>query len=332
MKRSREFFLWAFFLTVCFWAGYLKGYLPLSFKQGLFAKGSIKILNATPMDFPVGFIKALEEDFGQKVEVQRVKDWDEVQAKMVTKNGAHLLLGPTYWAQDLGSESLILRLNPLQTKIEKRISADFISLQNKNLNVLPLFWTITDFRVHKDSDLGDNLEQGLQHKSLSEIHLYPDTDLMATHLDSWTKQPEVGALKIKKIESFQFKNLPPEISKTAIWEVPHLVKIKDTRSLNSTRSKALLIYGMMIPKNSVNKKTSYRLLERLMDSSLEELALSKLPLGTTLRLAEGDLKIEKEQRSSELRDLKLHELIILNKRLPDLFRNYWQKYDFISPN
>ncbi|HEY8269739.1 MAG TPA: hypothetical protein VIG33_02545, partial [Pseudobdellovibrionaceae bacterium] len=175
MKRSREFFLWAFFLAVCFWAGYLRGYLPLSFKQGLFVKGPVKILNATPLDFPVDFIKALEEDFGQKVEVQRVKGWDEVQAKMVTKSGVHLLLAPTFWAQDLSRQSLILKLNSLQTKIEKRISPDFISLQDKNLSALPLYWTVTDFRVHKDSNLGETLERALENKALSEIHLYPDT-------------------------------------------------------------------------------------------------------------------------------------------------------------
>jgi hypothetical protein len=332
MKRSREFFLWAFFLAICFWAGYFKGFLPVTFKQSLFIKGPIKILNATPFDFPTEFIKAIEEDFGQKVEVQRVKDWDEVQAKIVTRSGAHLLLAPTHWAQDLSSESLILKLNSLQAKIEKKVSPDFISLQGKILNVLPLYWTVTDFLVHKDSHLGESLEQALQNKTLSEIHLYPDPDLMAIHLKSWAAPPPLGGLKLKDIESFRYNSIPQEISKTAIWEIPQLVKTKNTRSLNSSQSKALVIYGMMIPKNSINKKTSYRLLERLMDPDLEEFIFAKLPLASTLQLSEGNIKIEKEQRSSELRDLKLHELIILNKRHPDLFRDYGQKYNFISPN
>ncbi len=332
MKRSKEFFLWLFFLAICFWAGYIKGFLPLTFKQGLFAKGPVKILNATPLDFPVDFIKALEDDFGQKIEVQRAKDWDEVQAKMVIKNGAHLIIAPTYWAQDLSRESLILSLNPLQTKIEKRVSPDFISLQGKNLNVLPLYWTLTDFRVHKDSNLGESLEEALQSKNLTEIHLYPNVDLMATHLKLWSSNPQVGALKLKNIESFHYKNIPQEISKTSIWEVPHLLKINNSRTLSSLNSNALIIYGIMIPKNSLNKKTSYRLLERMMDRDLEEITLAKLPLGSTLQQSERNIKINKEQHSSELRDLKLHELIILDKRVPELFQNYWQKYNFISPN
>jgi hypothetical protein len=51
-----------------------------------------------------------------------------------------------------------------------------------------------------------------------------------------------------------------------------------------------------------------------------------------LQVQDEEFKIDREQRASELRDLKLHELIILEKRLPDLFQTYWQKYNFISPN
>jgi len=332
MKRSREFFLWAFILAICFWAGYLKGYLPLTFKQSLFAKGPVRILNATPFDFPVDFIKALEEDFGQKLEIQRVKNWDELQAKMVIKNGPNLILAPAFWSQDLAKENLILRLNPIQSKIEKRLSPDFISLQGKNLNVLPLYWTVTDFRTSNESTFGDTLEQALTSKSFTELHLYPDPDLMATHLKGWSKDPQVGALKIKDIATYHFNQLPQEIAKNTVWEVPQILKIKNTRSLPSGKSKALVIYGMMIPKNSTNRKISYHLLERLMDQDLEEMALAKLPLGSTLQVPEGPLKIDKEQRSSELRDLRLHELIILEKRLPELFQEYWQKYNFTSPN
>jgi len=332
MKRSREFFLWAFFLAVCFWAGYLKGFLPLTFKQSLFIKGPVRILNATPFNFPSDFVKSLEEDFGQKVEIQRVKDWDELQAKLVTKTGSHLVLAPAFWAQDLDREFLLMRLNPLQTKIDAYIAADFISLQGKNLTVLPMYWTVTDFRVHKESLLGESLEQALVNKTFSEIHLYPDTDLVATHLHAWSKTPQVGPLKLKDIAYFKFSSPPQELSKTAIWEVPHLLKIANTRTLTSTKSRALVIYGMMIPRNSANKKLSYRLIEKMMDPSLQETVLAKLPLGSALQVQDEELKIDREQRASELRDLKLHELIILEKRLPDLFQTYWLKYNFISPN
>jgi len=332
MKRSREVLLWTFFLALCFWAGYLKGFLPLTFKQNLFIKGPVRILNATPFDLPTDLVHTLEEDFGQKVEIQRIKNWDELQAKMVIKSGAHLVLAPAYWSQDLAKESLILRLNPLQSKIEKRLSPDFISLQGKNLNVLPLYWTVTEFRTHKDSTLGDTLDQALISKNLTHLHLYPDPDLMAVHLKSWAQPPQKITLKIKDIGSYHFNNLPTEIAKNTLWEVPQFLKTKDSRTLESLKSKSLVIYGVMIPKNSTNKKTSYHVLERLMDQEMEEMALAKLPMGSTLQVPEGPLKIDKEQRSSELRDLKLHELTILEKRWPDLFQEFWQKYNFISPN
>jgi hypothetical protein len=332
MKRSREVLLWAFFLALCFWAGYLKGFLPLTFKQDLFVKGPVRILNATPFDFPQDFVKALEEDFGQKVEIQRIKNWDELQAKMVVKNGPNLILAPAYWSQDLANENLLLRLNPLQSKIEKRLSPDFISLQGKNLNVLPLYWTVTEFLTHKDSTLGDTLDQALTNKALAELHLYPDTDLMAVHIKAWAQNPQVGLLKIKDIGTYHFNKLPQEIGKNTVWEVPQNLRIKDSRALETLKSKALVIYGMMIPKNSMNRKVSYHVLERLMDQDMEEMALAKLPLGSTLQVPDGPLKISKEQRSSELRDLKLHELVILERRWPDLFMDYWQKFNFISPN
>lgn len=332
MKHSREFVLWTFFLAVCFWAGYLKGILPLTFKQNLFIKGPVRILNAAPFDLPQSFIKILEEDFGQKIEVQRVKNWDELQAKLVTKNGAHLILAPSFWAQDTSRESLVLRLNPMQSHIEKRLSPDFISFQGKNLTILPLYWTVTDFRVHRSSTLGDSLDAVLQNKALSEVHLYPDADLMATHLKKWSDKASVGGLKLKDVSSFYFNKIPGAISNTALWEVPQLVEIPNTKSVSTSSNKSLLIYGVMIPKNSPNRKTSYRLLERLMDEELEEIALAKLPLGSTLQVSSANFGIKKEQRASELRDLKLHELIILEKREPDLFQEFWQKYNFISPN
>lgn len=332
MKRSREVLLWAFFLALCFWAGYLKGFLPLTFKQNLFTKGPVRILNATPFDLPQDFVKALEDDFGQKVEVQRIKTWDELQAKMVVKNGPNLILAPAYWSQDLANENLLLRLNPLRSKIEKRLSPDFISLQGKNLNVLPLYWTVTEFRTNKDSTLGDSLEQALTSKGLAELRLFPDTDLMAVHIKAWSQNPQVGLLKIKDIGTYHFNKLPQEIGKNTVWEVPQILKIKDSRPLETQKSKALVIYGMMIPKNSTNRKVSYHVLERLMDQDMEEMALAKLPLGSTLQVPDGPLKISKEQRSSELRDLKLHELVILERRWPDLFQDYWQKFNFISPN
>jgi hypothetical protein len=332
MKRSKEFLFWAFFLALCFWAGYLKGFLPLTFKQNLFAKGPVRILNATPFDFPADFVKALEEDFGQKIEIQRIKTWDELQAKMVIKNGPNLILAPAYWSQDLAKENLLLRLNPLQTKIEKRLSPDFISLKGQNLNVLPLYWTVTEFRTHKDSTLGETLDQALTSKNLMSLHLFPDSDLMAVHLRSWEQNPQVGPLKIKDIGSYHFNKLPQEIEKNTIWEMPQILKTKDSRRLEALKSNALVIYGFMIPRNSMNRKISYHLLERLMDQDLEEMALAKLPLGSTLQVPAGPLTITKEQRSSELRDLNLHDLIILEKRWPDLFQNFWQKYNFISPN
>lgn len=332
MKRSREVLLWAFFLALCFWAGYLKGFLPLTFKQGLFSRGPVRILNAAPFDFPPEFTKALEEDFGQKIEIQRVKNWDELQAKLVTKNGPNLVLAPAYWSQDLAKESLLLRLNPLQNKIDKRVSPDFISLQGKNLNVLPLYWTVTDFRTRSDSTLGDTLNQALTHKGLTEFHLYPDPDLMAVHLKQWARNPQIGALKVKDIASYHFNGLPEEFAKDSVWEVPQILKTKNSKTLEAVKSKSLVIYGMMIPRNSINRKVSYRVLERLMDQDIEELTLTQLPLGSTLIAPDGPLKISKEQRSSELRDLKLHELIILEKREPALFQEYWQKYNFISPN
>lgn len=332
MKRSREFFLWTFFLAVCFWAGYLKGILPLSFQQSLLVKGPVRLLNAAPFNLPPEFIKTLESDLGQKVEVQRVHDWDALQAKLVTRSGPHLILAPSFWAADLERENLLLKLTPVAESMESRLSADFISLQGQNLFVLPLYWTVTHFRVHQDSPLGESLLAALTNKNLSEIHLYPDPDIMVSHLGAWAKSLPGGGLRLKDIQSYKLTHLPAEIAKTALWEVPRLLELPHTRALNAPQGPALLIYGMMAPRNSPNRKLSYHLLEKMMDPGLQEVALARLPFGSTLSPTEGEFKIKKEQRATELRDLKLHELIILEKRKPALFQEYWQKYNFIAPN
>lgn len=302
----------------------------MTFKQSLFIKGPVRILNATPFDFPPEFLKALEEDFGQKIEVRRSRDWDDIQAKMVTKTGPHLILAPGFWAEDFSRENLILDLEPVQKKIEKRLSPDFISLQGGRRNMLPLYWTVTEFRVHKDSPLGETLEQALTSKNLEEIHLYPDKDLMSVHLKAWETNPAIGALKLKDIDSYHYRSLPAELSKTSVWEVPQLAEIPNSRALQSAKSKALVIYGLMIPQNSQNPKASYRLMERLMDAEIESIALHTLPLGSALQDTGVSLTIKKAQRSSELRDLKLHEVLIQEKREPELFQKLWQKYNFVN--
>jgi len=321
MKRSREIILWAFFLAICFWAGYLKGFLPLTLKQGLFIKGPVRIYNAAPFDLPKNFIAALEEELSQKVEVQRIRNWDELQAKLVTKNGAHLLFAPAQWGEDLTRETLIVGQSYLQPKIEKYIDPDFIHPQGQSLQVLPLYWTVTDFRVSDSSFSGENLQQVLQDKNLSEVYLFPDEDLAVTHLKSWN-------LKIKDIDHYDLRKTPPEAGKNNLWEVPHSIKLSGTRLLATNNSQALMIYGMMIPKNSPNRRISYKVLEKLMDPSLQQIALSILPLGSTLKDPENELQIEKDQRSSELRNLNLHELILLKQRDLKGYQELQQRYNF----
>lgn len=330
MKRSREIFLWGFLLALCFWAGYLKGYLPLSVKQRLFVQGNFQILNAAPFDFPKPFITALESEIGQKVEVRRVRNWDELQAQLVTKNGPNLLFAPSQWIGDLSREELLMRLNPIQSLIENSLSPDFILLQGRSLFMLPLFWTMTDFRVPNESFKDqETVEAILADKLLAEIHLFPDIDLMVGHLQAWSAKGPASELKLKDVEGFNFKNIPKSFRPNSLWEVPHSVEIPDSRSVTSARGRALMVYGMMIPRNSANKKMSYRSLERLMEPLLAELALKDLPLGSTLNDPDAALKISKKQRSSELREFKLHELIVLGQRNPEGYQELLPKYNFV---
>jgi hypothetical protein len=331
MKRSREIFLWTFFLALCFWAGYLKGYLPLSMKQRLFVGGTFRILNAAPFDFPKPFLLELERETGQKIEVRRVRNWDELQAQLVTRNGPNLLFAPSHWSTELAQQDLILKLNPLQTLIEKNLSPDFVTRQDRNLNLFPLYWTLTDFRVPEASfSSASTLEGVLADKLLAEVHLYPDTDLIAQHLGRWAKDPEAsGGLKLKDVEGFNFKNIPKELPKNSLWEVPRIAQIAKSRALQAPRSHALMVYGMMIPRNSANKKLSYRSLETLLSPTLTEMLLAALPLGTTLRDSAGELKIRKSQRAAEIRELNLNDVIILTKRDPEGYQALLPKFNFV---
>ena len=322
MKRSREFFLWAFFLAICFWAGYLKGLLPLSFKHSLFVKGSVRIYNAAPFDFPRPFIAVLEEDLGQKVDVIKIRSWDELQAKMVTKVGAHLLFAPSHWGTDLARENVIVGLSYIQPKLEKLISPDFLSFQKQSLMTVPLYWTVTKFVTGENTFAGLELSQAVQDKNLSEIHLYPDADLMATHMNKWN-------IQLKDVEAFTFRSPPSEIQKNALWEIPHLVHLPGARELATVQSRSLITYSLMIPKNSANRRVSYRVIETLLETSMQIPLLAAWPLSTTLRDENNVLALDKEKRASHIRDLKLNELIILENRNPHEFQELQSKYNFI---
>ncbi len=322
MKRSKEFILWAFFIALCFWAGYLKGVLPSSLKQGLLNRGKVRIYNAAPFDFPRAFISLLEEDLGQKVEIYRVSTWEELQAKLVTKSGAHVLFAPAHWASNLSREGVIVGLSYLQPHIDKYIAPDFISLHGTSPQVLPLYWVRTQFITSADGFSDSKLDLILQNKSLAEIHLFPDRNLAAKHLKSWSP-------KLKDIEAFSFKNPPRSLNKYSLWEVPHTHTPPNVKVLETSKDQALVLYGLMIPKNSPNRRTSYRVMERILEPALQQIILSQLPLGTTLKDPFGDLKIEKNQRSSELRDLQLHELILLDGKNQNETQEIKLNYNFI---
>jgi hypothetical protein len=322
MKRSREFFLWAFFLALCFWAGYLKGFLPLTFKHSLFVKGAVRIYNACPFDFPRPFVLELEEELGQRVEVVKIRNWDDLQAKMVTKVGAHLLFAPAHWASDLTREGVIVGLSYIQPKIEKYVAPDFISIQDKSSQVLPLYWTVTKFVTANGSFGNDDLATAQKDKNLAEVHLYPDADLIAVHMKTWRPAG-------KDIEGFNFRSPPAVIQKNAVWEVPLVTNIPDSRVLTTSESQALVVYGLMIPKNSPNRRVSYRVMEKLVEIELQQKILGSLPLGTTLRDDDTELNIEKDQRAGALRDLKLNELIILDRRHAKEFLDLQNIYNFI---
>jgi hypothetical protein len=57
--------------------------------------------------------------------------------------------------------------------------------------------------------------------------------------------------------------------------------------------------------------------------------LKALPLATTLNDPAGELNIIKNQRSAELREVKLPEVILLEKRNPEGFQELLPKYNFI---
>lgn len=322
MRRSKEFILWAFFLALCFWAGYLKGYLPGTLKQGIFSKSKVRIFNAAPFDFPRDFVLSLEQSFGQKIEIYKIRSWDDLQAKLVTKSGAHILFAPAHWSSDLSREGLIVGLSYLQSQIEKNISPDFISLGGISPQVLPLYWVKTQFITSIEGFSVSTLDLALKDKNLTQIHLLPDRDLAAKHLKSWSPNT-------KTIEAFSFKNPPSSVNKYSIWEVPHTINPQNTKILETSKDQALILYGFMIPKNSPNRRVSYKIIENSLEPSLQQLVLSQLHLGTTFKDSAGDLKIERNQKATEIRNLKLHEMILLEKKNLSEIQDVKLKYNFI---
>ncbi|MBC7370543.1 MAG: hypothetical protein H7326_03200 [Bdellovibrionaceae bacterium] len=187
---------------------------------------------------------------------------------------------------------------------------------------VPLYWTVTKFVTGENTFSGTELAQAVADKNLSEVHLYPDADLMATHMKKWN-------IQLKDVEAFAFRSPPTEIHKNALWEIPHLVAIPGARDLATAQSRSLITYSLMIPKNSANRRVSYRVIETLLETAMQKPLLAAWPLATTLIDDNNELALDKEKRATELRDLKLNELIILESRNPHDFQELQSKYNFI---
>lgn len=323
MKASKEVVLWAFFIAICFWAGYLKGYLPISLQPKIFNKDPVRILNAMPFALPPSFVNTLSEELGQRVVVHNVRNWEDLQVKMVVRAGDHVLLAPIHWAPDLERQGLIVGLSLLQAKIEKYISADFLSEHGKSPLAMPLYWTLTQFVV-SDKNETNSLDQALNGKEYSQLRLYPDADLILRHLQDWNHN--ISATLLKNLTPLDLQRLTGTIPKDEIWEVPRLLHIQGAKTLASNGSEALLSYGAMIPKNSVNRRISYHVLEKILDPLVQERLLQQWPFGSTLKPTEG-LKVQKDQNSAEVRDLNLRDLILLDHRNLEGLHDLYEKYN-----
>ena len=79
---------------------------------------------------------------------------------------------------------------------------------------------------------------------------------------------------------------------------------------------ALLVWGAIIPDKSSQKVLAARVLRELTETKYQEKLLLASPFNSALSTVQGD-QIPLHRRASHIRELKLKETLLLDKKHPD---------------
>jgi hypothetical protein len=293
----KELSLWILFLLGCFGAGYAKGFFPSDSWPSLWGgPPEVEILVQNEALLPEEVKIALQKKLKIQIKALVVEDREAFNIRTITSPGYHLAIIPYHWIVPAALANQLSNFNPLSDLIAKKISNDFIDLNQNRIYGIPIYWVST--HLVKTSE-----------QPPKKWFLIKDWDFI---FDKMTR------LKLDQptITPFSFWH-PPDFSNVgpAVLEVSHLAE-GDTKASASANSKyvkydndirSLYMWSLATPRHSPSRKISLHLAEELLDPELQSLIVSKIPVGTTLNEL-ADSPLPRQKKASFIREIDLSQL------------------------
>ncbi len=306
--KLREFLLWFIFFGICMTAGFLHGILPQGLPRSYVSKPQqVRILLTDEILFPESLQKEIEEELNVKFIVTVTRNWETVLVKTVATPSEDLILLPSFWAETLIHQKLVTPLDSARTYFYNRAASDFISASSAQTpHFMPLYWIKTSLQTA-------DFQKFLSTKDQNPLYLIADEDLLLKHFTFWKEKNLLSQIQGKKIIPMPLDQIGQTKNSDAVFET----SLKDEIDGQSVfYQSALLIWGAIIPDKSSQKVLAASVLRELTETKYQERLLLETPFNSALSTVQGD-RIPLHRRASHIRELKLKETLLLDKKNPE---------------
>ena len=302
--------------------GFLHGVLPQGISKSYFVSPEkIQVLITDEILFPQETRQRLEKELNVKFSVLITRDWDAIIANTVASPAVDLIFLPSFWANTLSRQNLLANVAGHRKELFQRVASDFTAKPREDFNFLPFYWMKTSIK----STTEENFSDFLKNKKEPILFLLADEDLLLKHFQVWKSQGLWDLVAQKKILTLQIDQLSRDIPLEGAMEMSLSHDIPEA-TLNQLS--ALLIWGAVIPVNSVKKEKTLEILNTLTTPEYQERSLLKTPFNSTFSTVTSN-EIPLQRRATFIRDLKLKDTIILETKDQDATIKLRTDFNFI---
>lgn len=302
--------------------GFLHGVLPQGISRSYFVSPEkIQVLTTDEILFPEETRQRLEQELNVKFSVLITRDWDAIIANTVASPAVDLIFLPSFWANTLGRQNLLANVAGPRKELFQRVASDFTAKPREDFNFLPFYWMKTSIKSTTEETFPDFLKN----KKEPILFLLADEDLLLKHFQVWKSQGLWDLVAQKKILTLQIDQMSREIPLEGAMEMSLSQDIPEA-TLNQLS--ALLIWGAVIPVNSVKKEKTLEVLNTLTTPEYQERSLLKTPFNSTFSTVTSN-EIPLQRRAQFIRDLKLKDTIILETKDQDATIKLRTDFNFI---
>ncbi|WP_373997513.1 hypothetical protein [Bdellovibrio bacteriovorus] len=288
--------------------GFLHGVLPQGLSRSYFISPTkIQVFTTDEVFFPLEIRKELEDELNVKFSVTITRDWDAILANTVASPAVDLIFLPSYWANTLAHQDLLLDIAQTRKSLQNRVASDFLSIKSTGaFHFFPFYWMKTGIQTSKHESFADFLKN----KSESFLLLLADEDLLLKHFQLWKEQGLLDEVAQKKVLTLQLDQLNRDLPEEGAMEGP---LTQESKEITTSFVSALLVWGAAIPVNSPNKELVLEILETLSSSERQERTLLQTPFNSAFSTVTAN-SIPLNRRADFIRDLRLKDTIILETK------------------